>query len=150
MAKVNSERCLKCLAPGLIPPELRENTGKIEASLEGKLPQLVDYSDINGDLHVHTNWSDGKSSIMEMATGAAGRGYEYLAITDHTTLPVASGLNEKRLRQQMDKIDQVHSQLDDIVLLKGAEENPDFEGNMDIPNIHWRDLTLLWPRYTGL
>ena len=133
VAGATEEDVLKALGLDYIPPELRENTGEIEASLEGKLPQLVDYSDINGDLHVHTNWSDGKSSIMEMATGAAGRGYEYLAITDHTTLPVARGLNEKRLRQQMDKIDQVNSQLDDIVLLKGAEVNLDSVGNLDMP-----------------
>jgi len=120
VAGKTEEEVFKALGLDYIPPELRENTGEIEASLEGKLPQLVDYHDINGDLHVHTNWSDGKSSIMEMAVEAARRGYEYLAITDHTHLPVANGLNEKRLREQMDKIDRINSQIDDIILLKGA------------------------------
>lgn len=115
-----------------IPPELRENTGEIEAAQEGKIPQLVDGGDIKGDLHVHTNWSDGKSSIMEMAMEASRRGYEYLAITDHTHMPVARGLNEKRLTNQMDEIDRINHELGDISLLKGAEVNLDSYGNLDM------------------
>lgn len=115
-----------------IPPELRENTGEIEAAQEGKLPQLVDGGDIKGDLHVHTNWSDGKSSIREMAMEASRRGYEYLAITDHTHMPVARGLNEKRLTNQMDEIDRINHELGDISLLKGAEVNLDSYGNLDM------------------
>lgn len=115
-----------------IPPELRENTGEIEAAQEGKIPQLVDGGDIKGDLHVHTNWSDGKSSIREMAMEASRRGYEYLAITDHTHMPVARGLNEKRLTNQMDEIDRINHELGDISLLKGAEVNLDSYGNLDM------------------
>ncbi|MDI3549449.1 MAG: polymerase [Methanobacterium sp.] len=143
VAGKTEEEVFKALGLDYIPPELRENTGEIEASLEGKLPQLVDYHDINGDLHVHTNWSDGKSSIMEMAVEAARRGYEYLAITDHTHLPVANGLNEKRLREQMDKIDRINSQIDDIILLKGAEVNLDSQGNPDISPTLLEELDLV-------
>lgn len=115
-----------------IPPELRENTGEIEAAQQGKLPDLVDYSDIKGDLHIHTTWSDGKSSIMEMANKASGMGYEYLAVTDHTRLPVARGLDEKRLTQQMNEIDKINPELENITVLKGAEVNLDSYGNLDI------------------
>jgi DNA polymerase (family X) len=115
-----------------IPPELRENTGEIEAAQQGKLPELVDFNDIKGDLHIHTTWSDGKASILEMANKASQQGYEYLAITDHTHLPVARGLDEKRLAQQMNEIDKINSELEDITILKGAEVNLDSYGNLDI------------------
>jgi Histidinol phosphatase and related hydrolases of the PHP family len=121
----------RALGLDYIPPELRENTGEVEAAQEGKLPLLVDNSDIKGDLHIHTNWSDGKSSIMEMALEASQRGYEYLAITDHTIIPVARGMDEKRLIKQIDEIDRTNQELD-ITLLKGAEVNLDSYGNLDI------------------
>jgi len=126
----------QALGMDYIPPELRENTGEIEAAQEGKLPLLVDYGDIKGDLHIHTNWSDGKSSIMEMALEASQRDYEYLAITDHTRIPVARGMDENRLIKQMGEIDRVNHELEDITLLKGAEVNLDSYGNLDMP----RDL----------
>lgn len=115
-----------------IPPELRENTGEIEAAKEGKLPQLVEYGDIKGDLHLHTTWSDGNSTIKEMALEAIKRGYQYLAITDHTTLPVARGMNDKRLKEQMNQIDKINSEIDEITLLKGAEVNINSQGELDL------------------
>jgi DNA polymerase (family 10) len=143
IAGKTEEDVFKALGLDYIPPELRENTGEIEASLEGKLPELVDYHDIKGDLHLHTSWSDGKSSIMEMATKAAEMGYEYVAITDHATLPVANGLNERRLREQMDEIDRINSQINDITLLKGAEINLDSAGNLDMPRNLLEELDLV-------
>jgi DNA polymerase (family X) len=122
----------RALGLDYIPPELRENTGEIEAAQQGKLPDLVDYKDIKGDLHIHTTWSDGKSSILEMANSASEMGYEYLAITDHTHLPVARGLDEKRLAQQMNEIDKINQEMEDITILKGAEVNLDSYGNLDI------------------
>jgi len=115
-----------------ITPELRENTGEIEAAQQGKLPDLVNYNDIKGDLHIHTTWSDGKASILEMANKASQLGYEYLAITDHTHLPVARGLDEKRLTQQMNEINKINSEIEGITILKGAEVNLDSYGNLDI------------------
>ena len=133
----------RALGLDYIPPELRENTGEIEAAQQGKLPELVDFNDMRGDLHIHTNWSDGKSSIREMATKASQMGYEYLAITDHTRLPVARGLDEERLTQQMNEIDQINEEMENIILLKGAEVNLDSYGNLDISNNILGELDLV-------
>ncbi|NYB52297.1 MAG: DNA polymerase/3'-5' exonuclease PolX [Methanobacteriaceae archaeon] len=126
-----------------IPPELRENTGEIEAAREGKLPQIVDDRDIKGDLHLHTDWSDGKATIMEMAWEAAIKGYEYMAITDHTHLPVARGMDEKRLKNQMKKIDAINDEITNITILKGAEVNLDSYGNPDIPQDLLEELDIV-------
>ncbi len=126
-----------------IPPELRENTGEIEAALKGKLPHLVDYEDIKGDLHLHTNWSDGKASIRKMAWEAVIMGYKYMAITDHTILPVAGGMDEKRLMEQMKEIDRINDEIGNITILKGAEVNLDSYGNLDVSNNVLADLDLV-------
>lgn len=126
-----------------IPPELRENTGEIEAAQEGRLPQLVEYGDINGDLHLHTTWSDGASTIKEMALEAINKGYQYLAITDHTTLPVARGMDDKRLKEQMNQIDKINSEIDEIILLKGAEVNINSQGELDISRDILDDLDVV-------
>lgn len=132
LAGANETEVFNSLGLDYIPPELRENTGEIEAAQNGSLPELVDYSDINGDLHTHTSWSDGKSSIMEMAWEGTIKGYEYLAVTDHTNLPVANGMDEFRLLSQMVKIDEINDEFDNITILKGAEVNLDSYGNLDI------------------
>jgi len=132
LAGQTESEVFRVLGLDYIPPELRENTGEIEAAQQGKLPDLVEYKDIKGDLHIHTTWSDGKSSIMEMASKASVMGYEYLAVTDHTRLPVARGLDEKRLTQQMNEIDRINEEQENITLLKGAEVNLDSYGNLDI------------------
>lgn len=126
-----------------IPPELRENTGEIEAAQEGRLPQLVEYGDIKGDLHLHTTWSDGASTIKEMALEAINKGYQYLAITDHTTLPVARGMDDKRLKEQMNQIDKINSEIDEIILLKGAEVNINSQGELDISRDILDDLDVV-------
>jgi DNA polymerase (family 10) len=80
-----------------IPPELRENCGEIEAAAEGRLPKLIELSDIRGDLHIHTRETDGRATLEEMAAAARERGYEYIAITDHSkALAMANGLDEQR------------------------------------------------------
>ena len=132
LAGANETEVFNSLGLDYIPPELRENTGEIEAAQNGSLPELVDYSDITGDLHTHTSWSDGKSSIMEMAWEGTIKGYEYLAVTDHTNLPVANGMDEFRLLSQMVKIDEINDEFDNITILKGAEVNLDSYGNLDI------------------
>src|SRR5262249_22573805 len=81
-----------------IAPELRENCGEVEAALEGQLPKLVELSDIRGDLHMHTTETDGRASLEEMAEAAREKGYQYIAITDHSkALAMANGLDEKRV-----------------------------------------------------
>ena len=126
-----------------IPPELRENTGEIEAAQEGKLPHLVKYEDIKGDLHLHTTWSDGNATIKEMAQEAVNKGYEYLAITDHTTLTVARGMNEKRLTEQMNQINRINDEIDEITLLKGVEVNLNSQGELDISRDVLEELDLV-------
>lgn len=118
----SEEELYGLLGMSYVPPELREGKGEIEASLEGKLPRLVEKSDLKGDLHVHTDWSDGLNTIEEMARAARERGYSYLAITDHTrSLSVANGLDEERFRAQREEIDRLNKELDGLQLLAGME-----------------------------
>jgi DNA polymerase (family 10) len=116
-----------------IEPELRTNTGEIEAALVGKLPKIVGYNDIKGDLHCHTDWSDGSQTIKEMAGAAQKMGYQYLAITDHTgTLRIAGGLDERRLLAQMREIDKINKKFRNFKILKGCEVNIKADGSLDI------------------
>jgi len=113
-------------------PELRENQGEIEAALEGKLPKIVDYKNIKGDLHIHTVWSDGKQTIEQMALAARSMSYEYLGISDHSKLPIANGLDEKRLLKQIKEIDKLNKKIKGIKILKSAEINILENGSLDI------------------
>ncbi|OQA71049.1 MAG: DNA polymerase/3'-5' exonuclease PolX [Parcubacteria group bacterium ADurb.Bin247] len=111
-----------------IPPELREGLGE----LNSKLPNLINYNDIKGDLHCHTNWSGGFNSIEEMARKAMSLGYSYIGITDHTKyLRIENGLDEKRLKEQRKEIDLVNKKLD-IKILQGCEANILADGSIDI------------------
>ena len=116
-----------------IPPELREDRGEIEMAEKGAIPRLVEMADIKGDIHVHTNWSDGHDSIEAMAKAAKALGYSYLAITDHSAgRGIARGLNEERLRQQIDEIKRLNQQLDGIRILTGIEVDIRADGNLDL------------------
>ena len=127
-----------------IEPELRENRGEIEAARKGSLPKLVTLDDIRGDLHCHTQATDGHNSLQEMATAAKAKGYEYLAITDHSShLGVAHGLDSKRLLRQMEQIDRLNEQLDDIVILKAIEVDILEDGSLDMPDSILRQLDLV-------
>ena len=118
-----------------IPPELRENRGEIEAAGRGQLPKLVELEDIQGDLHVHTNWSDGAASLEEMARAARARGYRYLVISDHTkSLGVARGLTPERLRQQRAEIERLNAAFGDFRILQGAEVEIKADGSLDFPD----------------
>jgi len=129
-----------CQALGMawIEPELREDRGEIEASLEGHLPRLLQESDIKGDLHVHSKWSDGTSSIEEVARAALKRGYQYVAICDHSkSLKITHGLDESRLLKQMDEIDRVNEKLQkektrSFQILKGSEVDILTDGRLDL------------------
>jgi DNA polymerase (family 10) len=115
-------------------PELREDRGEIEAAQKGRLPKLVQESEIKGDLHVHSKWSDGTSSIEEVARAAQRRGYQYIAITDHSkSLRIAHGLDETRLMKQMEEIDRVNEKLKGFQILKGTEVDILAEGRLDFP-----------------
>ncbi|MBI5233334.1 MAG: DNA polymerase/3'-5' exonuclease PolX [Deltaproteobacteria bacterium] len=119
-----------------IPPELRENTGEIEAAEEGRLPKLVEAEDIRGDLHIHTSESDGAATIEEMAEAAISMGYEYIAITEHSrALGVAHGLDEKRLLRHIKAIDALNAKLKKkgscFRVIKGAEVDIRSDGSLD-------------------
>lgn len=116
-----------------IPPELREDRGEIQAAEAGRLPQLVEADDIQGDLHVHTNWSDGAASLLEMADAARRRGYRYLAISDHTQgLAIAGGLTPERQRAQRAEIDALNERWEDFCLLQGCELEIRADGSLDL------------------
>jgi DNA polymerase (family X) len=133
VAGATEEDVFKVLDLPWIPPELREDRGEIEAAEENRLPDLVTPEDLRGDLHNHTTWSDGDASIREMADAAKRRGWDYLAITDHSKrLTVANGLDERRLRKQIEEIDDVNASLKDFTLLKGSEVDILEDGSLDL------------------
>ena len=117
----------------LIPPELREDAGEIEAARNGKLPRLIDYGALRGDLQVHTRWTDGSATIEEMAAAAQALGLEYIAITDHTRdLGFARGNDEARLLAQAAEIRALNRKLRGFRVLTGAEANIRDDGTLDI------------------
>jgi len=116
-----------------IDPELREDRGEIEAAQKGRLPKLVQESEIKGDLHVHSKWSDGTFSIEEIAKAAQKRGYQYVAICDHSkSLKIAHGLDESRLMKQMEEIDHLNDKLKGFQILKGTEVDILTDGKLDL------------------
>lgn len=118
-----------------IAPELRENRGEIEAARKDKLPRLVERKDLRGDLHAHTRATDGHHTLKEMAEAAQARGFEYLAITEHSRrLTVAHGLDVHELRKQMEEIDRLNDKLSGITLLKGIEVDILEDGSLDLPD----------------
>jgi DNA polymerase (family 10) len=128
----------------LIPPELRENHGELEAARENQLPDLVRLEDLRGNLHTHTDATDGRNSLKSMAVAAAEFGLEYLAITDHSKhLKVAHGLNEKRLKEQLRAIDKLNDELSDIRLLKSIEVDILEDGTLDLADSVLEQLDLV-------
>jgi DNA polymerase (family 10) len=130
------EAVYKTLGLPWIPPELREDRGEVQAAIKGELPRLIELKDIQGDLQMHTTWSDGKLSIREMAEAAIQRGYKMIAITDHShSLGVVQGMKPEDVRQQRLEIDQVSKELGDkIHVLQGAEVEIKSDGSLDFPD----------------
>ncbi len=118
-----------------IPPEMREDRGEVETSAEGKIPSLVTEADVRGDLHVHSNWSDGSATLEQMAQAARERGYQYLAICDHSqSLKFAGGLSEERVLRQIDEIHRLNQKLSGITVLSGTEVDIKTNGQLDFPD----------------
>jgi len=118
-----------------IPPELREDRGEIDAASAGRLPQLVELGDLKGDLHMHTKATDGHNTLREMALAAQARGFEYVAITEHSRrLAMARGLDPQRLAKQCDEIDRLNAGLAGITVLKGIEVDILENGALDLPD----------------
>jgi len=137
IAAVSEEEVYGKLKMPWIPPELRENRGEIEAALAGRLPELIGYGDLKGDLHVHCNWDGGANSIEELAEAAQAMGYEYIGISDHTKfLKIERGLDEDKLIARNKEIDQFNQKLADegkhFRVLKGCESNIMADGSIDI------------------
>jgi len=127
-----------------IKPELREDRGEIEAGQKGNLPKLVELDDIRGDLHMHTRYSDGRFTIKEMAEAARNKGYEYIAISDHSKhLTVANGLDERRLAEQMEEIEKLNQELKGIRILKSIELDILEDGSLDLSDEILKDLDLV-------
>jgi DNA polymerase (family 10) len=115
-----------------VPPELREDWGEIELARERKLPRLIELSDLRGDLHVHSDWSDGGSSIEEMARAALALGHEYIALTDHSkSLGVARGLTDERVVEQRKVLDALNERLAPFRILHGTEMDIKRDGTLD-------------------
>jgi DNA polymerase (family 10) len=135
LASRTEEDVYRKLGLDFIPPELREDRGEIEAALEGTLPELVELADIRGDLHVHSNWSDGHATIEEMARAAKSMGYRYISMNDHThSLGIAHGLDAERLAAQRGEIDAVNRRLKGFTVLAGTEVDILSDGSLDFPD----------------
>ncbi|MFH1848240.1 MAG: DNA polymerase/3'-5' exonuclease PolX [Candidatus Omnitrophota bacterium] len=120
------------LGMAFIPPELREDQGEIQSAINNKLPNLLKLGDIKGDFHAHSNWSDGKATLEELAAAAKKLGYEYLAVTDHSkSLRIAGGLKENELLEKIGRIKNINKKLKGIRLLAGAEVDIANDGRLD-------------------
>lgn len=136
IAGEDEEGIYKALGMEWIPPELRESKGEVEAAQDGKLPELIELNDIQGDLHSHTDQSDGSHPIEEMLDAADAMGYSYYCVSDHTqSLTIANGMDEERLLKRIDEIDDLNaSGRWKMKILKGAEVDILSAGELDIRN----------------
>lgn len=127
-----------------IPPEIREDTGEVEAALKGKMPDLIENKAIKGDLHIHTKSSDGFLSVEEVAQHAKKLGYSYVAIADHSrSLRVGRGLSIDELKKQMEEIDRINQKLKRIKILKGSEVDILSNGKLDYPDNLLKQLDIV-------
>ncbi|MFD1684532.1 DNA polymerase/3'-5' exonuclease PolX [Halobellus litoreus] len=131
----------------LVAPEIREGTGEVDAAREGTLPDLLEADDVRGDLHTHTDWSDGRATLAETVAAAAERGYDYYAVTDHATGPGmvgGIGLSAAELREQAEAVDEAREEFgDDLTLLHGVETNVDADGGLSTDDGLLADLDLV-------
>lgn len=144
VAGATEQSIYKSLGMVWIPPEMRENMGEIEASLEGKLPSLVDFEDVNGDFHVHTNATDGFSTLEEIIEAAKLLGHKFIAITEHSkSLKIAKGMDEKGFRERNALIDSMNEKEAGIRILKGVELEILKGGELDLPPSVLEDMDVV-------
>jgi DNA polymerase (family 10) len=137
------EEAYKKVGLPFIEPELRENRGEVEAARKGKLPHLVELQEMRGDLHVHTKRTDGRHTVEELVKAARDKGYDYIAIADHSKrVTVAHGLKPKDLREQIDEIDEVNDKLRSFTVLKAIEVDILEDGSLDLPDNVLKELDL--------
>jgi DNA polymerase (family 10) len=133
LSGAEEEDVFKAVGLPLIPPELREDRGEVQAAQKGALPRLIELSDIRGDLQMHTTASDGKNSILEMARKAKEMGYAYIAVTDHSkAVRVAGGMDEKQLAKHLKEIEKADGQISGFRILKGVEVDILPDGTLDL------------------
>jgi DNA polymerase (family 10) len=130
------EKIYQTLGLPYILPTMREDRGEIEAALAGKLPKVIEQADLIADLHMHSTWSDGKMSVLEMAAAAKARGCQYIVITDHSvSLGIANGLSVERLGAQTADIQEANEKLGpDFRVLHGTEMEIRADGSLDYPD----------------
>lgn len=141
IAGVSEKDVFAALNLPYIAPELREDRGEIQAASQNRLPELVTLEDIRGDLHCHTDDTDGHHSVEEFARAAAQKGYEYIGITNHSRhLHIARGLDPEGVKSLIKKIDRIKQKLDDIVILKSMEVDILKDGTLDLPDSILKEL----------
>jgi DNA polymerase (family 10) len=132
IAGATEEEVYKAIGLPYIPPELREDTGEVEAALEGRLPDLLTLDDLRGDLHAHTNWSDGHHQLEALVQAAHRKGYEYIIVSDHSrSSTVAGGLSEEKLLEQIGKIHALNKKYRNFRILTGSECDILADGRLD-------------------
>lgn len=144
LAGRSEEEIFRLLKMRYIEPELRENRGEIQCSINGQLPELVNLTDIKGDLHCHSLWSDGINTIEEMAEAAKAMGYAYIALTDHSqSLRVANGLRIPDLKKKREEIEAVQKRLKNFSLLYATEVDIASDGSIDYPDEVLKEFDLV-------
>ncbi|MCD6455762.1 MAG: DNA polymerase/3'-5' exonuclease PolX [Methanophagales archaeon] len=144
----DEEDVFKNVGLAYIPPELREDRGEVEAAKENRIPKLVEPNDIKGDLHVHTNWSDGKNSIEEMAETAISLGYGYVALADHSpAVGIAGGMNEDKVKKREKEIEGLNTRFEnegvDFRVLAASEVDIKSDCSMDFPDAILKSLDVV-------
>lgn len=135
IAGASEEEVYRKLGLAYIPPEMREDRGEIALALNGELPRLVSAGDMRGDLHVHSDWTDGTASIANMAAAAQACGYAYMALTDHSRRQTMShGLDPVKVARQLREIDKINGTLKGFTILKGIEVDILKDGELDLPD----------------
>jgi DNA polymerase (family X) len=144
IAGSTEDEIYKKLGLAYIPPEMREDRGEVALAKTKDLPRLVTRADIRGDLHVHSDWTDGTASISAMAEAAQAQGYEYIALTDHSRrVAMAHGLDPAGLARQSREIDRVNARLQGLTILKGIEVDILKDGTLDLPDANLTKLDIV-------
>jgi len=135
IAGATEEDIYERLGLAFVPPEMREDRGELALAQEGAVPSLVTAQDMRGDLHVHSDWTDGSAPIAAMAQAARERGLAYIAVTDHSRrIAMAHGLDPARVSRQIKEIDRINERLADFTILKGIEVDILKDGRLDLPD----------------
>jgi len=145
IASETEEDVYRAFGLTVMPPEIREDSGELDAAKEGRLPRLVEAEEIRGDLHIHTNWSDGSSTLKEVAAAAISKKYKYICISDHSqSLKIANGLSPDRLMKEIDLVRKTEQGLDgELRILTGSEVDILKDGSLDFPASVLKDLDVV-------